>query len=161
MVNWNPPADDGGADIAEYDVQYREQSDDDSNDWTVVDAATNNTDRQYEITGLTNNTTYEIEVRAVNGAGDGDWSATATGEPAFGVSVVPTALTVQEGDDKDYTVVLRSGPQSDVKIIVTSDNNLVTVDADLNTAGVQNSLTFTKDNWYTAQTVEVSAGDDT
>ena len=69
VVNWNPPVSDGGAAIDDYDVQYRPHGNANT-DWTVVDPADGQERPAVpEITGLTNMTTYEIQVRAVNGSG--------------------------------------------------------------------------------------------
>ena len=73
-----------------------------------------------------------------------------------GVTVTPTALTVPEGSSAKYTVVLTSQPSADVTISLSfasgSDED-ITVD--------KTSLAFTTDNWDTAQTVTVSAAEDT
>ena len=73
-----------------------------------------------------------------------------------GVTVTPTALTVPEGSSAKYTVVLTSQPSADITISLSfasgSDED-ITVD--------KTSLAFTTDNWDTAQTVTVSAAEDT
>ena len=55
---------------------------DDAN-WTVEDNAWTSGALQYTITGLTNGTEYDVQVRAVNSTGDGTWSATKVGTPAL------------------------------------------------------------------------------
>ena len=57
-----------------------------------------------------------------------------------------------EGGSATYTVVLESVPAGDVTIAIASDNADVTVQPA--------SLTFTPENWLTAQTVTVSAAQD-
>ena len=80
---WSAPSDDGGADVTAYDLRYILTDADETVDanWTVVDNAwtTGSTPLEYTITGLTDGTQYDVQVRAVNSAGDGPWSATATG----------------------------------------------------------------------------------
>ena len=68
------------------------------------------------------------------------------------VSVSETALSVTEGANKTYTVVLDALPASDVVIAVSSDNTDVAVSPA--------TLTFTTSNWDTAQTVTVVAAQD-
>ena len=70
-----------------------------------------------------------------------------------GVAVSGTSLDIDEGDSDTYTVVLDSQPTHDVTITVNDPSNTdVTADpAD---------LTFTPANWDTAQTVTVSAAQD-
>ena len=50
---------------------------------------------QYTITGLTNGTEYDVQVRAVNSNGDGTWSDTKTGTPAL---PAPTLNSVRADD---------------------------------------------------------------
>ena len=81
-------------------------------------------------------------------------TGTITDDDARGVTVTPTALTVDEGGDETYTVVLDSEPTADVTVTVTTD--LADTDLSLD----KTSLTFTADNWSTAQTVTVTAAGD-
>ena len=69
------------------------------------------------------------------------------------VTVSPTSLTVDEGGSSTYTVVLDRQPTGDVMVAISSNNTDVTVSS--------SSLTFTTTNWSTAQTVTVSAVQDT
>ena len=70
-----------------------------------------------------------------------------------GVTVSDTSLDIDEGDSDTYTVVLDSQPTHSVTITVNDPSNTdVTADpAD---------LTFTTTNWDTAQTVTVTAAQD-
>ena len=70
-----------------------------------------------------------------------------------GVTVSDTSLDIDEGDSDTYTVVLESRPTHNVTITVNDPSNTdVTADpAD---------LTFTPTNWNTAQTVTVTASQD-
>ena len=64
-------------------MRYIETSADETVDanWTVRDNAWRSGDLGYVIGNLTNATEYDVQVRAVNRAGDGDWSDTETGTP--------------------------------------------------------------------------------
>ncbi len=74
-------------------------------------------------------------------------------EPEPGsVTVSATNLPIGEGDAATYTVVLDVEPTANVTITVSSDHGDVTTQPA--------SLTFTPDNWQTAQTVTVRAGQD-
>ena len=82
-VVWTAPTDNGGGAATAYDVQYIETSEDETveSNWTVRDNAWRSGDLRYTVTGLTNATQYDVQVRAVNSAGDGAWSGTETGTP--------------------------------------------------------------------------------
>ena len=82
LVGWDAPLRDGGSDITAYDLRYIETSVDETVDanWTVLQNVwTYDSDAlQYTLTGLTEGTQYDLQVRAVNAVGDGPWSVTAT-----------------------------------------------------------------------------------
>ncbi len=68
------------------------------------------------------------------------------------VVVSPERLALTEGGSGSYTVVLDTAPSANVTVAVASDNAAVTVGT--------SSLTFTTQNWNTAQSVTVTAGGD-
>ena len=75
-----------------------------------------------------------------------DWNA-------FSVTQSKTTQSVTEGGSADtYTLVLDQEPSADVTVTLTS--------SDTGAATVTSSLTFTKNNWNTAQTVTVTHVDD-
>ena len=118
-----------------------------------MDQATDGAGRRYRVAGLTNDETYEIQVRAVNPVGEGPWSETATATPAFGVAVSPTNVAVNECASSEYQVVLRSRPTSNVKIdMALQTGGALTIDPA--------TLTFTRANWSTEQSVRLSAACD-
>ena len=72
-----------------------------------------------------------------------------------GVTVTPTALSVPEGSNAQYTMVLDAPPSADVTISVS-----LASDSDADITVNKNSLTFTTEDWETAQEVTVSAAED-
>ena len=83
-VSWSAPPSDGGSSITAYDLRHIRSDATNKADanWTVVqDVWTGSGALQYVVTGLTGGTQYDVQVRAVNSAGDGPWSATVTGTP--------------------------------------------------------------------------------
>ena len=102
-----------------------------------------------------------IQSASVSGASVGTPTPTPTPTPdgATGQSSVVaidlsvTSLTVKEGGTASYTVKLNNEPYADVTVAIsTSSLGIVTAD--------NYSLTFTSDNWDTAQTVTLSGTQD-
>ena len=87
MVEWMEPENTGPA-IIDYDVQYREG---DSGDG-FTDAQHQGTARTATLTGLMPDTVYEVQVRATNATGTGDWSESGEGK----------TKTLQTGDQIYY-----------------------------------------------------------
>ena len=81
-------------------------------------------------------------------------TVTITDDDTRGVTVSPPSLTVTEGSTNTYTVVLDSEPTGTVTVTpsATGSPDVMVSDA---------ALTFTAANWYDAQTVTVSADQDT
>ena len=108
-------------------------------------------------------------VHAIGSADDSVYDAladqsvtvTITENDAVGVTIDPTTLTVTEGDagGASYTVALTSQPAGDVTIAISGHSG-----TDLTLSGTTLSedgeLTFTTENWGTAQTVTVKAAED-
>ena len=86
-VAWTAPAD-GGSAITGYEVEYKLATAAESA-YTAVSRA-DDTSLSETITGLTNDSSYTVRVRAVNAAGDGPWSAEQSAAPtASGTLTVP------------------------------------------------------------------------
>ena len=81
-----------------------------------------------------------------------------TDDDTAGVTVSKTALSIDEGGSGSYTVVLDTEPTADVTVAIAGHAGTdITLSGDTLT---NNALTFTSDNWDTAQTVTVSAKED-
>ena len=136
-VVWTAPVDTGGGVITAYDVRYIETSEDETVDsnWTVRDNAWRSGNLRYVITNLTNATEYDVQLRAVNSAGDGAWSDTQTGTPL--PDDIPITLQWEETSievDEDagsvvlravFTTTLDSPPEADFTfdvILTTTDS---------------------------------------
>ena len=81
-----------------------------------------------------------------------DVSVTVTDNDTPGVTVEPTTLTVNEGGSGAYTVKLNTEPTHNVTVTVGGASGEVSVTG--------SPLTFTTENYGTAQTVTVNAGED-
>ncbi len=130
-VVWTAPADTtGGGVITAYDVRNIETSEDETDDanWTVQDNAWESGDLQYTVTGLTDATQYDVQVRAVNSAGDGAWSGTETGTPRPDTPITlqweETSIEVAEDAGSVvlraiFTTTLNTSPETDFTFDVT------------------------------------------
>ena len=106
---------------------------------------------------------------AISSTDDSDYHALAdqsvtvsiTENDVAGVTIDPTSLTVTEGDaaGASYTVVLTSQPAGDVTIAISGHAG---TDLTLSGTSLSNDeeLTFTTENWGTAQTVKAVAAED-
>ena len=86
-VSWTAPANTGPA-IASYDLQYREG---DSGNFT--DGPQDVTGASAAIGSLAPGTAYQVQVRATNAEGDGDWSLSGTGQTGNSAPGAPTVLS--------------------------------------------------------------------
>ena len=140
-VSWSAPANTGPA-ITDYDLQYRTGTD----AWTAWPH--DGTATSATITGLTGGVSYEVQVRASNDEGTGDWSSAGSGStsiqtdtnraPTFppgrqqrevpentdpGTSIgAPVTATDPEGDTLTYA--LGGGKDKDSFTIVASSGQL-------------------------------------
>ena len=81
-------------------------------------------------------------------------TVTIEDDDTAGVTVSPATLTVAEGGSSSYTVVLTSKPSGTVTVTPSRTGS---TDVTFSTS----PLTFTPQNWSTAQTVTVQAAEDT
>ena len=98
-VAWSAPGNDGGADVTGYDLRYIRSDAPDKADanWTVRNSVWSSGALRYTLGGLTNGVEYDIQVRAVNAAGRGEWSNSITGTPQT-IPAAPTIDSVVSGD---------------------------------------------------------------
>ena len=79
-ATWDAPTEDGGSEITSYDLRIRSDATDETLlAWTPLDG-----DLQGRVAGLTNGVEYDVQVRARNAIGEGEWSEeTLKGTPAI------------------------------------------------------------------------------
>ena len=88
-VSWTAPSNGGGPDITSYDLQYRI-----GDSGNFIAGLQNVTETSTIIAGLTEDTSYEVQVRATNDEGDSDWSTAgmgSTGTSGNNAPVFPAA----------------------------------------------------------------------
>ena len=115
-VSWIAPANTGPA-ITDYDVQYRQGSTGDFAEWTHDGTALSTT-----ITELTSGTAYEVQVRATNDEGTGDWSDSGMGSTSTPANRAPVAVADSATTDEDTAV--------DIDVVANdtdADNNTLSV----------------------------------
>ena len=125
-ISWNAPSSDGSSTITTYDLRHIETASDETVDsnWTVVEQVwtRGSGTLEYTLTGLTADTHYDLQVRAVNAAGDGPWSATAM------TTTAAASACVAGGAVSDAT---NTGLVSDCEALLASEDVLA-VSATLN-----------------------------
>ena len=145
---------DPNGDRAPHEIAYQ---------WLRVDSSDNETNIGTDSSNYTPvpadvGKTIKIRIHFTDrdGFSEGPLTSVATsvvlGAGTTGVTVGRSTLTVDEGLTDTYTVVLNNQPTADVVINITPGGG-PTVD--------KTSLTFTTTNWDTAQTVTVTAPEDT
>ena len=131
-ATWTKPDLDGGPAIAGYDLQYREGTTGTWEDFTHTGTAVTTT-----ITGLTADTSYQVQVRAKNGETDSDWSdpsdAVKTNAAATAPTISAVAVTstpVLETDTYGAGETIEVSVTFDEAVTATSDT-----DFELNVSG--------------------------
>ncbi len=109
-VNWAPPT---GSVVSSYDLRYRQSGATD-----FIDGPQDVTGTRTIISGLNPNTVYEIQVRASNSAGDGDWSELGTVRTSTLIASdrFSLSLDVDDSDDDQFMSFLSVAPDSLVSI---------------------------------------------
>ena len=110
-VSWTMP-EDNNSDILYYEVQHKMTS---ATDWVVPNTRVlSGTSHMFD--GLTNEMSYDFQVRAINGVGMSDWSDTGMGKPMVSAAVpaAPAAPTV--------TATANTRGSLDVSWVAPADN---------------------------------------
>ena len=108
-VSWTAPSNAGPA-ITDYDYRYRVKTP--QGDWTEV-TGTESTALSQTVSGLAEDTVYEVQVRATNDEGTGAWSASGSG--ATDANTAPTVVKLVLTPD----TISEDGGKSTVSATVT------------------------------------------
>ena len=125
----------------------------------TIDAELTSGTATFTLTPVDDDLDEEVEELTVSGSttvpnlGVTRTTVTITDDDTRGVEVTPTSLTVPEGGDSTYTVVLESEPTGSVTVTSSVGNNS-------DVTAFPSPLTFTPSDWNQAQTVTVTAGHD-
>ena len=163
-VSWSAP-DNGGPAIDDYDVQYRAGTTGDWSDGNHTGTATTAT-----LTGLSENTSYQVQVRATNDEGTGSWSDSGTGTtdanaaPTFSSSstfdaaenetLAGTVLATDGDTDDDVTGYEITGGADQAFFSIGATSGALTFDDAPNFEDAQDQGT---DNTYVVE-VEATSG---
>ena len=114
-LSWSAPSDHGGAPVTAYDLRHIETGAADKSDanWTVREDVwtTGAGPLHYSLTGLTGSTQYDLQVRAVNAAGESEWSASVTETTAPPTAPeAPTGLTARVVSGEAQVVLSWTAP---------------------------------------------------
>ena len=127
-------------------------------DFTLtIDAGSTSGTQRFSIDPTDDDVDEEVESISVSGSVTGltvtGTSITLTDDDTRGVTLSKSSLTIDEGSSDSYTLVLDSEPIGTVTVTPSITGSVdVTLD--------KPSLSFTTNNWDTAQTVTVSAAED-
>ena len=140
-ITWTAPASDGGSPIDRYDVRYIPSDapgKDDPLNWEEYTAWDSGGGAfEYTITGLTNDVSYDVQVRADNGQA-GLWSATRLGTPAVQnrnaeFAAAPYMRTAREdlaiGGTIDAPVTATDPDRDALTYTITSGEQRFTIDS--------------------------------
>ena len=139
-VRWTAPTNSGPA-INDYDIQYKATGGN-FTDWPHTGTNTSTT-----ITGLMSETTYEVQVRATNGEGTGDWSPSGSGTTSSTGANNPdlivesplvdnNTLSPEQAFRLSATVRNRGGERSSsttLRYYLSTDNTITTSDTEVGT----------------------------
>ena len=136
-VTWTAPSTPSGYRITDYDVQYREVTEDNSG--AFIDSPHTNSALDHDLTNLKAGTSYQVRVLARNSEGSGPWSEVGTGTTAANAAPVfgSTTFSVPEGtstltvvatdaDARDtvtgYTIVTDSTDSAAFTLVESGEN---------------------------------------
>ena len=117
-MSWTTPDTTGIPSITGYDVQYREHSE---ADWIDHDFASVSTTTMTTIPDLASNTTYQVQIRAKNDEGEGQWATSSgtTEKAELTVAFSAATYTVDEGEEATITVIVTPTADRDITVTIT------------------------------------------
>lgn len=118
-VTWAEPADDGGAPITDYDVEYSV-----AGSRVYADAGYGRAGTRHTITELAQGVEYQVRVRANNAAGTSEWSRPTTGateQLVASIEAAPDTLSVVAGEPAGFRITLSHAADVTVKLTHETD----------------------------------------
>jgi outer membrane protein OmpA-like peptidoglycan-associated protein len=113
----------GGSSITGYEVEYSSNA---GTTWNVATINTGSTATNYTVSGLTNGTSYEFEVAAINGVGTGPFATSSGYVPAAALSNQVITLTSSSAtttlDQSPYTITQASTNDPGATLVYTKSD---------------------------------------
>ena len=147
-VHWAAPSDAGASAISAYDLRYiRSDATDKSNSaWSSQTGISSSGALRHELTGLTEDVEYDLQVRAINSDGTGPWSEVFSGSTVAAVPGAPAITTVTPG--RERLTVSWSAPAEDGGVAITGYNlRHITNDASAAEKAVDDNWTLQSPAW--------------
>ena len=136
-VAWSAPEAAGESEVTGYDIRYIATDDDetDPSGWTVLEgvwSAENGGDLTHTVSGLTDGTQYDVQVRAANSVGGGLWSEVGTGTPMSSSCAADGAVSDRDNgglvNDCEALLAARDTLAGSVTLNWSSDTDISTWD---------------------------------
>ena len=136
-VSWTAPDTTGIPPITGYDMRYRVQGE---TDWVSHNFASDGSTTKTTVPNLASNTTYQIQARAKNDEGEGQWATGrgTTEKARLTVTFSSATYTVGEGSTADINI--KVAPTADRNVTVTI--NMTGTGATLSGLNADNMLTI-------------------
>ena len=150
-VSWTAPVNTGRPAISDYDVRYRKSG---ASDWT--DHAFTGTGTRTTLGSLLLGTAYEVQVRASNAEGTGDWSDSGAGATRAETNVLPIFPDPTDPDSSLDTATRRVAENSAAGTNVGTAVTATDADSDVLTYALSGSTAFTIDS--NSGQIKVAAG---
>ena len=150
-VSWTAPVNTGRPAISDYDLRYRKSG---ASDWT--DHAFTGTGTRTTLGSLLLGTAYEVQVRASNAEGTGDWSDSGTGATRGETNILPIFPDPTDPDSSLDTATRRVAENSAVGTNVGTAVTATDADSDVLTYALSGSTAFTIDSG--SGQIKVAAG---
>ena len=147
-VSWTAPDNAGKPDIQSYDLQYRKGT---TGNW--IDGPQDETGTSATISGLDEDSAYQVQVRATNDEGDGAWSSPGSGSTNAPAEELPETTVPADwslipsdlGPGDSFRLLFigttsRNASDSDIDVYNTFVQNLVATNGHADINGLQRNL---------------------
>ena len=125
-VSWTAPDTTGIPPVTSYDAQYRSG---DSGAWTPHNFDSVGTTTKTTIPDLASNTTYQVQVRAKNDEGEGQWATGSGTTDKADLTIAFSSATYTVGEGEEATITVTVTPAADRNVTVTTNHDRHRCDA--------------------------------